>query len=149
MLSTDISLDAGTAITAGTSLAQTYSLIGGASVEKTVRSVASTALSSPKELTIGHLQRRLKGFKTLANVSVPAPDVLIDRHTVRLQAHRGTADIYDPDCRITTVCQLTIEIPRVSPALTTIELADEIKKLVSFLLASSNANLIRIVNNES
>lgn len=152
MLSTDITLNASTAIPAGTNSSVVFSLVGGATPERTVRANAATALTQPFELSIGHLKRRIKGFKTAANTSVPAPDVIIDRHTVRLDLVVSSLGnpIYDPDNKLRSVMQVTFEVPRlgaVTPTTTTI--SDMLKQIASMLTASSDANLIRILNHES
>lgn len=150
MLSTDLTLDASTAISAGSAGSTTYSLIGGATVERTVRSVASLALTAPRELSISHLQRRLKGFRTSSNSAVPAPDVVIDRHTVRLDYTLPATNILDPDSRIRSVVQVTFENPRIgSDSADATGLADELKRIVSMLCSDSAINLQRILNRES
>lgn len=151
MLSTDLIVDPATAITAGTANSRTFSLLGGGTPERTVRSVASLANTQPYELSIGHLKRKLKGFKSFENASVPAPDVTVDRHTVRLDYNMPTDTLRDPDYRLKLVTQLTIELPRlgITDTPTTVMIADSIKALASMLLATSNANLLRLLNHES
>lgn len=151
MLSTDLILNPATPIPVGTSLSLTYSLLGGGTPEKTVRSVASSALSYPRELTIGHLKRKLKGFKTIANTSIPAPDVVIDRHYVRADyVINTTGFVYDPEGRLKASVAVTIEIPRTGTSTpTTTQIADNLKLMVSGLCADGNANLERVLNHES
>lgn len=150
MLPIDITLNASDSVPLGTAGPATYSLIGGGSMDRTVRSDASVALTVPRLFTTGHLQRKLKGFKSGANITVGAPDVIVDRHMVRLDNCIQAADFYDPDRRLTTSVQLVIEVPRLgtnTPSLVTI--SDRVKMLVSVLTINGNAHLSRILNNES
>lgn len=151
MLAEDLTLDPSTAIAAGTSSPSIYSRKGWVDLQSTVRSVASVALTAPENLKIAHSTRSLKGLKTQANASVPAPDVIIDRHLVRLDINVPTTTHLDPEYKIIKSVQLVIEVPRlgVASSPTAAQIADDVKSVVSMLCASSNANLVRLLNNES
>lgn len=149
MLAIDLSLDSSTAITAGTSNARTASLLGGNDPKSSVRSVAAVALTAPENLRISHTVRTAKGFRTAANASVPASDVLFDRHLVRLDKNVTQSTHLDPEFRINRSIQLVIESPRLGASTpTAAQLADDLLSIVSMLRAGTNANLIRVLNLE-
>lgn len=150
MLAEDLILDPSIAIAAGTSSPSIYSRKGWTDLQSTVRSVASVALTAPENLKIAHTTRALKGLKTAANASVPATDVILDRHLVRLDIVVPTTTHSDPDFKIIKSCQLVIEVPRVGASTPTANsIADDLKSIVSMLFAASNANLVRLLNGES
>jgi hypothetical protein len=96
MLASDLALNSADAITAGTSNSATYSLLGGNSTTASVRSVAAVATTNPKTFKIANSIRIEKGFKTVANQSVPAPDITFDRRLVRLDHNLVQTSHLDP-----------------------------------------------------
>lgn len=148
MLAIDLILDPSTAIAAGTSSPDTYSLLSN-NQGSSVRSVASKALTNPENLRISHSTRSLKGFRTQANSSVNAPDVIFDRHLVRVDFNCPQTTHLDPNFAINRSVQIVIEVPRLAGATpTAANISDDLKSVVSMLLASTNANLVRILNLE-
>lgn len=150
MLASDLVLNPSTSIAAGTNAAKTYALLQGTSSGKSIRSVASVALTHPDQITISHSTRIAKGFKTDANASVPAPDVIFDRHLVRVDQNLSQTGRLDPDNRINYSVQLVIETPRIgSDSPTSLQIADTLKAIVASLDASTRANLERVLNGET
>lgn len=148
MLSQDLTLNPSTAIAAGTNAATVYALLS-ATQGKSQRSVASVATTAPKVFQIAHSTRSAKAFKTAANASVPAPDIIFDRHLVRLDENVVQTTHIDPEFRVNRSVQLVLEVPRLGASTPTpTQIADSLKALVSMLDASTQANLIRILNNE-
>lgn len=145
MLAIDLVINAATAIPAGTSNSRTLSLgtpAGGTSL----RSNAATALTAPEILAISHSRRTQKLKSTISNDLIP---VTTDRHVVRLSKHRPATNVLDPDYKSNLTVSLLIEIPG-GPGITvtTTEVSDAVKALVSMLLSSSDANLTRVLSNE-
>jgi hypothetical protein len=148
MLPTDVNLDASTAIAAGTNATTTYSLLsneGGQSL----RSAAALSLTNPRNLSVKHSVRTGKTFRTAANASVPASDIIFDRHLIRLDTNMPQSTHLDQEFRINRSIQIVIEVPRIggsSP--TSLMIADDLKALVAFLDSSTRANLVRLMNGE-
>lgn len=150
MLTEDLILDPSTAIAAGTSSPSTYSRKGWTDLQSTVRAVAAVSQTNPENLKIAHSVRSIKNFRTVANSSVSAPDVLIDRHLVRLDINIPQSTHLDPSYQINRSVQLVVESPRMGASTpTAAQIADDLKSIVSMLCATSNANLVRILNGES
>lgn len=145
MLSTDLSINASTAVPAGTNAARTLSLgaVGGGA---SIRSDAATALTAPEVLEIRHNKRalRLKSSVTADDVSVS-----FDRHVLRLSKHRPATNALDPDFKTNLTVSLLIEVPS-GPGITvtSTQVSDALKSLVSMLTTSTDANLVRVLNNE-
>jgi hypothetical protein len=149
MLSQDLTLDPSTAITAGTSSPTVYSLLS-ASAGSSVRAAAAVAQTNPETFKISHSTRLSKGFKTPANSSVPAQDVTFDRHLIRLDVNHPQTSRLDPNYLINRSVQIVLEVPRLgSETPTAAQLIDDLLSVVSALRASSNANLVRILNGET
>lgn len=150
MLASDLILDSSTAIAAGTSNSTTYSLLGGNSSSRSIRSVAAVATTNPKTFTTAHSVRTEKGFKTAANQSVPAPDLVFDRHLCRLDTNVVQTQCLDPNKRVTRSIQLVVETPRLgAESPTVVQLMDDLLSIVAMLRASTNANFVRLLNNET
>lgn len=148
MLATDLTLNPNTTIAQGTDSAVIYSLLSNNN-GKSTRSAASLSQTNPRQLSIAHSTRTSKGFKTAANASVPAPDVIFDRHLIRLDSNVEQASHLDPEYRVSRSIQIVIETPRMgADSPTSLELADDLKGIVSMLDASTRANLNRILNGE-
>lgn len=148
MLATDLILDPSTSIAAGTSSPTTYSLLNNVS-GSSVRSAAAVAQTNPENFRIAHSVRTAKGFKTTANASVPAPDVIFDRHLCRLDINCVQTTHLDPEFRLNRSVQIVFEIPRLGAGTPTpLQMADDLKSIVSMLDASTRANLVRIFNGE-
>lgn len=150
MLATDLTLNASTAIAAGTAADRVLSLVSQGADSRTVRAVAATALTQPQTLTISHSTRQVKGLKTQSNDSVAAGPVVFDRHLVRLDNNVTQSAYNDPLFQINRSVQLVIETPRLgasSPTAT--QIVDDLLAIVAMLRASTNANLVRILNRES
>lgn len=150
MLSTDLVLNPSTAIAAGSATPLTYSLLE--SVKGTsVRSDPSVATTNPRNVRISHSTRVSKTkFKLVANASVPAPDVVFDRHLVRLDSNVTQSTHLDPQFAINRSVQIVIELPRLGASTpTVVQLMDDLLAIVSMLRAGTNANLIKLLNNET
>lgn len=148
MLSIDLTLDPSTAITAGTSSPTIYSLLNNVP-GRSLRSAAAVAQTNPENFTIAHSVSKEKAFKTAANPAVPAPDVIFDRHLCRLDTNCVQTTIYDPDFRINRSVLVQFVVPRLGASTPTpAQLADDLLSIVSMLRASTNANLIRVLNGE-
>jgi hypothetical protein len=94
--------------------------------------------------------RTEKGFKTVANQSVPAPDITFDRRLIRLDTNVVQTQMLDPMKRVNRSVQIVLESPRLgaeSPTVT--QVVDDLLAVVAMLRASTNANLIRILNSET
>lgn len=149
MLSTDLTLDPSVAITAGTSSPTVYSLLPGSISNQSNRTASAVAQSAPENFRIAHSVRTEKGFKTPANASTPAPDIVFDRHLCRLDINHPQTKALDPNFRINRSVQLVLEVPRLgSESPTAVQMADDLLSIVSMLLASSRANLIRVLAGE-
>lgn len=151
MFDIELSNNPATALTAGTSGALTFSLqsapTGGG---QSVRSVAAVATTAPHTLKVGHTTRLVKGLKYAANKTA-APDVIIDRHLVRLDKVKDTPTlgISDPNFNITYGVQIVVEVPRLgADTPTTQSVMDQILRALVMLNPSSNAGLIKLLNNE-
>lgn len=150
MLASDLSLDSSTAIAAGTAGTVTFSLLGGGQPSQSIRTVAALALTNPRSLKVAHSVRTEKGFKTVANQSVPAPDVVFDRHLIRMDTNVVQTICLDPNARVNHSIQLVIETPRLGASSPTVtNLMDNLLALVAMLRASSNSNFVRLLNNET
>lgn len=150
MLASDLSLDASTAISAGTAGAIVFSLLGGNQSSQSIRTVASLATTNPRSLKVAHSVRTEKGFRTVANQSVPAPDIIFDRHLIRMDNNVVQSLCLDPNSRVNHSIQLVVETPRLGASSPTVTvLMDNLLALVAMLRASSNANFIRFLNNET
>lgn len=148
MLAIDLTLDPSVAIAAGTSSPTVYSLLSN-TVGKSIRSAAAVAQTNPETFTVGHTTSSEKSFKTQANASVPAPDVIFDRHVVRLDTNVAQTTHLDPTYRINRSVYINFVVPRLGASTpTAAQLADDLLSIVSMLRASTNANLIRILNLE-
>jgi hypothetical protein len=150
MLSSDLTLDPSTAITAGTASPTIYSLLNGNDPNSSVRSAAAVALTYPENLRIAHSKRAAKGFYQVASPALAAPPILFDRHLIRLDTNVAQTTHLDPEFRVNRSIQIVIEVPRLGASTPThTQLADDLLSIVSMLRASTNANLIRILNLES
>lgn len=148
MLSIDLTLDPSTAITAGTSSPTIYSLLNNVA-GSSIRAAAAVAQTNPENFKIAHTVRTAKSFKTSANASVPAPDVIFDRHLCRLDVNCVQTTHLDPEFRINRSIQLVMEVPRLGASTpTAAAIIDDLLSIVSMLRASTNANLVRILNGE-
>jgi len=148
MLAIDLTLDPSTTITAGTSSPTIYSLLNNVA-GSSIRSAAAVAQTNPENFKISHSVRTAKGFKTVANASVPAPDVVFDRHLCRLDVNCVQTTHIDTDYRVNRSVQIVLEVPRLGGSTpTAAQLVDDLLSVVSMLRASSNANLVRILNGE-
>lgn len=149
MLADPLSLNSATAITAGTSDAQSYglqSIAGGNSV----RSVATLAASAPRTLKVVRSTRtkRFKGNVELAGTTVKTPvDVITDVTTIRNDVFRAHASASDPNLEISSWCQVQFGSPR-GCSMTVTQLSDQLLAIVSMLNASTNANLTKVLNGE-
>lgn len=149
MLSTDLTLDPSTAITAGTSSPTVYSLLPGTTVNQTNRTASAVATTAPENFRVAHSMRTEKGFKTVANASTPAPDIVFDRHLCRLDINCVQTSRLDPNFRVNRSVQIVLEVPRLGSETPTVtQVADDLLSIVSMLRASSNANLIRVLAGE-
>lgn len=145
MLAIDLTINAATAVPAGTSNARTLSL-GSPNGGSSVRSDASVALTAPEVLQITHSKRSLKLKSSTNNDLVP---VFFDRHVLRLSKYRQPTNVLDPDFKTSLTVSLLIEVPSApGVTVTSTQVSDAIKGLVSMLTASSDANLVRVLNNE-
>lgn len=150
MLASDLTLDSSTAISAGTANSTVYSLLGGNSSSQSIRSVAAVSTTNPKTFKIAHSVRQEKGFKTVANQSVPAPDLVFDRHLCRVDANVVQTQCLDPNKRVNRSTQIVIETPRLgTESPTTVQLIDDLLALVAMFRASTNANFVRLMNGET
>lgn len=149
MLAIDLTLDPSTAIAADAADAKTYSLLSSES-GRAVRARADVATTNPKQLTISHSLRTLKGLRSVANSSVSGQDVVFDRHMIRLDENIVQTLVLDPEFKVNSSVYLVIETPRLGASTpTAAALAGGIKRIISMLLASTNANLVRVLNWES
>lgn len=149
MLAIDLTLDPSTTITADAADAKTYSLLS-QEAGRSVRSRADVATTAPKTLSISHSLRQLKGLRSVANSSVSGQDVIFDRHMIRLDENVTQSLVLDPEFKVNSAVYLVIETPRLGASTPTLaQVAGSIKRIVSVLLASSNANLQRVLNWES
>lgn len=148
MLATDLITNSSTAIPAGTAVARTFSLLE-STKGQSLRSDASVALSAPRTIRIAHATRSLKGLRDQTS-NLPAPDITFDRHLCRLDQNIVQTKYLDPNFAVNYSVQLVIEVPRLGASTpSAINVSDAIKHLISMLTASSDANLIRILNNET
>lgn len=148
MLAIDLTLDPSTTISAGASAPVVYSLLSNNS-GSSIRSAAAVAQTTPRNFRVAHSVRTAKGFKSPANAAVPAPDVLFDRHLIRLDRNVPQTSRLDPEYRVNHSTQIVLEIPRLgSETPTAVQVIDELKAIISMLAASSNANLVRVLNLE-
>lgn len=149
MLSTDLTLNPATAVTAGTADSQVYSVISQGE-NQTVRSLAALATTNPKQLKISHSVRTIKGLKSAANAALTGQDIVFDRHLIRLDSNVVQTKVLDPEQRVNRSLQLVIEVPRLAGETPTVtNMGDDILRIVSMLNASTWANLQRILNWES
>lgn len=150
MFDIDLVNSPATALTVGTASSLTFSAqqmpAGGASI----RSVGSVATTAPHTIKISHSTRVVKNFRYAATKAA-APDVIIDRHLVRTDKVilTPTLGYADPNFGITSGCQLVFEVPRLgADTPTTQSVMDHALRLLVMLNPSSNAGLIRLLNNE-
>lgn len=149
MLASDLALNSADAIAAGTSNSATYSLLGGNSTTASTRSVAAVATTNPRTLKIANSVRIEKGFKTVANQSVPAPDITFDRRLVRLDHNLVQTTHLDPNKRVNASVQIVFEIPRLGAESPTVQaMIDMLLAITASLRASTNANAVRLFNGE-
>lgn len=117
---------------------------------QSIRSVASVATTAPHILKIGHSTRSIKGLRYSATKQ-QSPDVVIDRHLVRIDkvAATPTLGLSDPTFSITYGAQLVIEVPRIGADTPATQLVmDQILRIISMLNPSGNAGLIQLLNGE-
>lgn len=145
MLAIDLTINASTAIPVGTNAARTLSL-GNPQGGTSLRSDATVALTAPEVLAISHSRRTQKLKSTISNDLIP---VSTTRHVVRLSKHRPATNVLDPDYKSNLTVSLLIEVPE-GPGITvtSTQVSDAIKSLVSMLCSSADANLIRVLSNE-
>jgi hypothetical protein len=152
MFDIDLSNNPSTALTAGTSSALTFALVSAPTAgSQSVRSVASVATTAPHVMKISHSVRLVKSLKYAANKQ-NAPDVVIDRHLVRVDkvAPTPTLGYSDPNFGITYGAQLVIEVPRIGADTPSAQLVmDQVLRCLVMLNPSSNAGLIKLMNNET
>lgn len=148
MLASDLIINPSTAIPVGTVSARTFSLLE-AIKGRSVRSDPSVALTVPRSITVAHTTQMLKGFKDQTS-NLPAPDVTVDRHLCRYDQNISQTKYLDPNFLINYGIQLVISVPRLGVATPSVtNISDALKALVSMLTASGDANLIRLLNNET
>jgi len=149
MLSTDLTLNPNTAITAGSADSLVYAITTSGD-NTTVRSVAASATTNPKQLKISHSVRTIKGLKSAANAALTGQDIVFDRHLIRLDKNVVQTKVLDPEQRVNRSVQIVIEVPRLAGETPTVtNLGDDLLSIVSMLNATTWANLTRIVNWES
>lgn len=148
MLATDLVTNSSTAIPAGTAQARTFSLLE-ATKGQSLRSDPSVALTNPRSIRIAHTTRTLKGLRDQTS-NLPAPDIIFDRHLSRLDQNISQTKYLDPNFAVNFSIQLVCEVPRLGASTpSVVNVSDAIKHLISMLTAASDANLIRLLNNET
>lgn len=149
MLSTDLTLNSATSVTAGTANSLVYSVISQGE-NQTVRSVAASSTTNPQQLKVSHSVRTIKGLKSAANAALTGQDIVFDRHLIRLDKNCVQTKVLDPEQRVNRSIQIVIEVPRLAGETpTVVNLGDDLLSIVSMLNASTWANLTRVVNWES
>jgi hypothetical protein len=149
MLADPLSLNSATAITAGTSDAQSYGLQSISGVGS-VRSVASLSQSAPRTVKIVRSTRtkRFSGNVQVAGTAVKTPvDVVTDVVSIRNDVYRAHSSAADPNFDITSWVQIQFGSPR-GCSMTVTQMSDQLLALVSMLNASTNANLTKVLNGE-
>jgi hypothetical protein len=153
MFDVELSNNPSTALTAGASSAVIFSLLQAPSAGtggQSIRSVAAVSTTAPHVLKIGHTTRSVKGIRYTANKAA-APDVVIDRHLIRIDkvAPTPTLGYSDPSNQITYGAQLVVEVPRIGADTPSTQLVmDQILRILVMLNPSSNAGLIKLLNGE-
>lgn len=151
MFDQELSNNPSTALTVGTSSNLVFSLVSNPiSGGQSLRSVSSVVTTAPHTLKIGHSTRLIKGLKYAANKSA-APDVIVDRHLIRVDkvAPTPTLGISDPNFALAFGAQIVIEVPRLGPDTpTTQSVMDQLLRLLVVLNPSTNAGLLRLLNGE-
>lgn len=148
MFDNDLANNPATALTVGTAANLTFTLQSSPSGGQSKRSVASVATTSPHIMTVGHSTRAVRGLKYAANKNA-APDVIVDRHLIRVDKHAPTPTLgySDPSYALTYGAQLVVEVPRLGADTPATQLVmDQILRLVVALNPSSSAGLIRFLN---
>jgi len=149
MLADPLSLNSATAVTAGTSDAQSYGLLSVAG-GNSIRSVATLAASAPRTLKVVNATRskRFSGNVQLAGTAVKTPvDVITDVTTIRNDVLRVHSSAADPNFEINSWVQIQFGRPR-GCSITVTQMSDQLLAIVSMLNASTNANLTKLLNNE-
>lgn len=151
MLPVDLTLDSTIACPVGTLGAEVYSQLWPSSSQTGLsRSVSSVATTTPKTLTISHSVRKVKGLKSLANISIAAPDVIFDRHLVRIDRNVANTTWFDPEFKLNASIQIVLEVPRMGTSSPTTNLmASMLLQLTQMLTNTAYANLVRVCNGES
>lgn len=150
MFDIDLVNSPATALTVGTASSLTFSSQGMPAGSASIRSVASVATTAPHIMKINHSTRMVKNLKYAATRAA-APDVIIDRHLVRVDkvALTPTLGYSDPNFGITYGAQLVVEVPRLGADTPAPQLVmDQILRILVMLNPSSNAGLLRLLNNE-
>jgi len=152
MFDLELSNNPATALTVGTAGALTFSLQSPASPGgQSIRSVSAVATTAPHTLKIGHSTRLVKNMRYTAT-KASAPDVIIDRHLIRVDKviAAPTWGLSDPNYGITTGAQLVVEVPRLGATDTpsTQMVMDQILRVIVALNPTSNAGLLKLLNNE-
>lgn len=151
MFDIDLANNPSTALTAGTSASKTFSLTSPPSNQRSLRSVASDALSAPHTLEIAHGVRAIRGLRFSAT-RASAPDVIVDTHMVRIDKHLPlpTLGIADPQFLVKYGARIVFEVPRAGADAPSAQLImDQALRLLVMLNPSSNAGLIRLLNGEA
>lgn len=144
----DITLNSNVAVTAGSNTPHAFSRISTVGAES-VWSAPSVALTNPEQLKIGHSVRKISALSLSADASKTGPPVLVDRHLVRFDWNQVQTKYNDPDSKLNASIQLVVETPRLgADSPTTSEVSDMIQGIAAFLINSSNANLIKLLNRE-
>lgn len=149
MLADPLSLNSATAVTAGTSDAQSYGLLSVAD-GNSIRAVAALAASAPRTLKIVNSTRskRFSGNVQAAGTTVKTPvDVITDVTSIRNDVYRAHASAADPNLEITSWVQIQFGRPR-GCSITVTQMSDQLLAIVSMLNASTNANLTKLLNSE-
>lgn len=151
MFAIDLTNSPSAPLTAGTASVLNFSLLSAPmGAGQSIRSVATVATTAPHTLKIGHSTRSIKGLRYSATKQ-QSPDVIIDRHLVRVDkvAATPTLGLSDPTFAITFGAQLVIEVPRIGADTPTPQLVmDQILRIVTMLNPSGNAGLIQLMNGE-
>lgn len=149
MLSTDLTLNPATAITAGSADSKVFAVTQ-TGENMAIRSVASLATTNPQQLKISHSVRTIKGLKSAANAALTGQDIVFDRHLIRLDKNVVQTKVLDPEQRVNRSIQIVIEVPRLAGETpTATNVGDDLLSIISMLNASTWANLVRVLNWES
>lgn len=148
MLDSDITLNSLAQTPAGTNAALVVSRLHTQNGES-VYAAASLALTNPAQLRVAHSVRKVTGLTLVTDASRSAGPMLIDRHLIRFDKNKAQTKVNDPEAKLNASIQIVIEVPRLgseSPTVTNI--SDQLKCLANYLTASTDANLVRILNRE-